>query len=98
MTDHTNPEHNKLRAIADKSQTVGEFLEWLGEQGLTVCRFQELTRHSDELGDYSPEGYYPARTSREKLLAEFFDIDLDKIEAEKRAMLDALQPTTGATT
>lgn len=28
------PEHDKLRAISDKSQAIGEFLEWLQDCGL----------------------------------------------------------------
>jgi hypothetical protein len=31
----------------------------------------------------------PLRVTREKLLAEFFEIDLNKVEEERRAMLDA---------
>lgn len=35
--------------------------------------------------------YTPAHKSIEQILAEYFDIDLAKIEAEKRAMLEALR-------
>ena len=85
------PEHDKLRAVKDESQGIGAFLEWLREEGLTVCRFQQLVRHSGELGDYSPEGYYPTRDGTEKLLARYFEIDLDKLESEKHAMLYGLR-------
>ncbi|KKN06340.1 hypothetical protein LCGC14_1078360 [marine sediment metagenome] len=37
------------------------------------------------------EGYYPDHRGVEKLLAEYFDIDLGKIEKEKRQMLGALR-------
>lgn len=36
-------------------------------------------------------GYQPLHTSTEALLAEYAGIDLKKIDAEKRAMLDALR-------
>ena len=34
-------------------------------------------------------------TSFEKLLAEYFEIDLDKVEDERRAMLDGLRNASG---
>lgn len=71
------PEHEKLKLIKDKSQAIGEFLEWLGaEKGLHVAQW--ISEHR----------LMPANYSTEKLLAEFFDIDLDKLEDEKRAMIE----------
>ncbi len=35
--------------------------------------------------------YWPFRMATNKLLAEFFHIDLDKLEDEKLAMLEALR-------
>ena len=40
---------------------------------------------------YTPEGFYPVRQNIESLLAEYFGIDRDKLEAEKREMLSALR-------
>ena len=34
----TYPEHEKLRAVKDRSQTIGEFVEWLEDQGTVHCR------------------------------------------------------------
>lgn len=34
------PEHEKLRAISDKSQAIGEFLEWLETGGLDSPKAQ----------------------------------------------------------
>lgn len=72
------PVHEKVLAVREQSQAIGEFLEWLGaEKGLHVAQW--MTEHEMQ----------PASYSAEKLLAEFFDIDLDKLEAEKRAILEA---------
>jgi hypothetical protein len=82
MNDY--PEHDKLSAVKDKSQTIGEFLEWLDyEKNYSVC---SLTEGRNGGGEYSP-----IFTSTEKLLAEFFNIDLNKLEKEKRKMLDELR-------
>lgn len=73
------PEHEKLKAIQPKSQAIGEFLEWAGEQGMA------LASYGDERGDR--ETLFHVSRSKENLLAEFFEIDLKKLEAEKEAIL-----------
>ena len=83
MSDH--PEHEKLAAIKDKSQTIGEFLEWLPTQGITLCTYYYGRKKGDD------GGYCPAAASTTALLAKFFDIDLDKLESEKQQMLDSLR-------
>ena len=73
------PECDKMRAVKEKSQAIGEFLEWLhSEKDITLCRLE---------GNYD---YRIINISTEKLLAEFFDIDLNKVEEEKRAILNLL--------
>lgn len=79
------PEHEKLRAIQEQSQTIGHFLEWLAvEKDVMLCKADP-----EYTGDRSP--FWPIRKSREKLLADYFGIDLKKIEQEKQAMLDKLR-------
>lgn len=74
------PEHEKLSAISDKSQTCGEFIDWLIEHDYHLCQ-------PDTTGRY----FWPTHTPLTKLLAEFFEIDLDKIEAEKRQMIEEMR-------
>lgn len=69
-------ELEKLHTVADESQKIGAFLEWLGNQGIV-------------LGCWRGDELYPERLSIEKLLASYFEIDFDQVEREKRAMLDA---------
>ncbi len=78
------PEHDKLREISDKSQIIGEFLDWMSyEKHIVRARWGE-----DEDGD---DVLLVDNESIEGLLAEFFGIDRDKIEAEKLAMLETLR-------
>lgn len=125
------PEHEKLSAVKDQSQRIGEFLEWLMDEKKVELAFWH--KHSEQCdgfnadtGEIEPEyecgnkkhdsgemkhdfGMYgchpkrsfgcdmpcqtlsPFRATKEKLLAEFFEIDLEKLENEKRAMLDSLR-------
>lgn len=80
------PESDKLHAVAKYSQAIGEFVnDWLPTQGIYLAEY------------FKPEGYLgderlvPTHRSIQDLLAEYFEIDQGKLEAEKRAMLDALR-------
>ena len=79
----TYPEHEKLAKVSDKSQVIGEFCDWLSEQGIMFSRYDD-----DYLG-----GNFPLTVSMDiqRRLAEFFDIDRKKLEAEKRQMLDEIR-------
>lgn len=82
------PEHTRLSAIHDKSQAIGEFLEWLGDNGYSICEFQEARSidHPD-----ATDGFYPLHRSIQSWLAQYFQIDPAKIEREKRQMLDEIR-------
>lgn len=85
------PEHEKLNKVKDQSQAIGEFLEWLNvEKKYQVCQYVDAIGESDEDGDvvqFPVKGYLPIMERAEQLLAEFFAIDLDKLEEEKVKML-----------
>ena len=73
------PEHRKLAAVKDKSQAIGEFLEWAQEaMGLQLC-------------DYGNNGWHPSFKGSVNIMAVHFGIDLKALENEKRAMLDAIR-------
>lgn len=89
-------EHERLALVKDKSQAIGDFVGWLADKGIRLARY-----HSHSEGCY-PDNVdseeWPAcgmiesklhedYTPITKLLAEYFDIDLDKLETEKRQML-----------
>lgn len=54
------PEHEKLEAVKDESQTIGEFLEWLlSEHGVTLCRYEEEARSEADryvIAGHTPKG------------------------------------------
>jgi len=89
------PEHEKLHKVQEKSQAIGEFLEWLqGEKKYTICQYVDTIGEVDEEGysrQFPVKGYVTIMERTERLLAEYFDINLDVLELEKRAMLDELR-------
>lgn len=107
MTDY--PECEKMIAINEKSQVIGEFLEWIqsGEadnskfnRPIFLAAFAIVTTYHD-LNDVEkdfPEDEWEVgeRIMRfsyttEMLLAKFFKIDMNKVEKERRAMLEEIR-------
>lgn len=81
------PELDKQAEIINsgKAEVVQEFLDWLlEERQYTFCEPKEDSLH----------GYYLPATSYagpERLMADFFGIDLKKIDEERRALLEAIR-------
>lgn len=78
------PEHDKLKLVVDRSQSIGEFLQWM--QSEKKIRF---AKWSDEEG-----GLLDAYVDKLGLLSEFFNIDQQKLEMEKRAILEEFRQRT----
>lgn len=86
MNDYADnyPEHEKQHKIKDFSQKCGEFVDWLQkEKGLVLAVYGKRVTNADKL--------YPADPSIPQLLAEFFKVDPQKLEVEKREMLEAMR-------
>jgi hypothetical protein len=77
------PECNKILAVKDKSQIIGEFIDWLKERNIHLCTWLSGEEGEERLG-YVNEDI-------ETLLAQFFNIDLNKVEKEKQMILRDLQ-------
>ena len=84
-------ELEKMRIAQGQASTLSEFVDWLGENGYAVCKWHEHVRYSDDLGDYSPAGWFPKRESYEELFANFFLIDLKKVDKERAALLESIR-------
>lgn len=110
------PEHEKLSAVREQSQAIGEFLdtggyvlcrhqlagnngepEFVWKRGHHPARQPDMQDHVDGYASFNPEyeewddALVPAGGQIEQVLADYFGIDLAKIDAEKRAMLDSLR-------
>ena len=85
------PEHEKLKALDNANQIVGDFLSWLGENGYEVAARH---KHSDgcwgekfrECG-YRDGELAPVHRTVSQWLAAYFEIDENHLEQEKREML-----------
>ncbi len=94
------PEHEKLKKIIDKSQICGEFYEWLTQQ--KNIRLSKLHQHTSEcfdgednlICDRFHNEYYPMKVDIRDLLAEFFGIDQERLNAEKEQMIEYLRKSS----
>lgn len=71
------PECEKLKAVSEYSQQIGAFLD---EGGRTICEWNDETCQ-----------WMPLRMTMEEVLAAIFEIDLVKVEEERRLMISSLQ-------
>lgn len=112
------PELEKMSASRERSQPIGEFIDWLAGQGIFLMRSVPIVhqrwpwesrydvngkrtwgphRGPDDGVHGPPEQYERGEEavmygeSIERMLARFFDIDLNVIEEERRALLDAIR-------
>ena len=96
------PEHDKLIALGDDRDTIQHFLDWLDEQGVTLAVYGQRNGYDDpprnenrlyalREGRHPLIEKFPGRHVFEQIMAAYFDIDLDKISAEKDEMLAAIR-------
>lgn len=84
MTDNPSdpyPEHTKLGKISEESQTIGEFLD-----GSPYVLAEYVTFEGNDR-----ETLVPVQKPIQQILADWFGIDLDAIEREKRQMLESMR-------
>lgn len=107
MSDYpSTPELDKIRANSDVSQAIGSFIDWLeeearfgpqnGEGRKAAIRAQKLNKSPVRLClfDEAWDEWRPVGLRIEEMLARYFDIDLNKAEDERRAILEHIQETT----
>ncbi len=94
MSETTYPEHEKMKALNGASQTAGEFVDWMQGQGIVFAEYQTVQRTNiltgKPLADMV-ETLMPKHLNIPALLADFFDIDEAKLEAEKQEMIAGLR-------
>lgn len=66
---------------------ISRFLGHLESRGIQLSRYHDVPGHPD------PQ-LRPLHTSAQQLIADFFGIDLEAIESERRALLDRLRDQT----
>lgn len=78
------PTLDRMLEIQEQSNLCGEFLDWVLRKYTLFDRTQE---RESPFADVMGAGDY---INKEKLLAEFFNIDLEEAEKERQALLDSM--------
>lgn len=82
----TFSEHERLGEVSDKSQAIGEFLEWLNGQGIEMAHYPDRVPYGGLV-----DTLYSTNESTQAVLSRYFSIDLELISAEKEAMIEGLR-------
>ncbi len=78
------PELDKIKKVCEKSQEIGNFLDWLGSIGYYTAEYKKFDDVEDEV-------LVTTHLNREEILAKYFKIDLVKAEKERQAILDSFR-------
>lgn len=74
------PEHARQHEVLEEAQAIGRFLD---ESGYILAEYREIE-------GYREQQLMPLATPIPQILAQYFGIDLAKLDAEKRAMISAV--------
>ena len=101
MIKYELPRTRKLKAVQKESQAIGGFLEWLTcTKGIRTARYvkvwnDEIVESEEDVPEENRDEIYNQLITENldinKILAEYYGIDLNKLEQEKRAMLEELR-------
>lgn len=84
-----HPEIDKMKAVQAESQSIGAFIDWLQQNEMAICIHEDVGEYRTKME------YWPIRKNIEQILAEYFEIDLNKVEKEKVAILEDFRKRTG---
>ncbi len=92
----STPELDKLSKIKDKSQLIGEFLDWLrSTKHYEIAEWLYPNEGEEPIDSEAEKRLYPARHGNhgliEELLADFFQLNLKQIDAEKEAIYQQIK-------
>ena len=95
---HVYAEHERVSQVKDKSQAIGEFLQWLADQGIQLGKYvnDEIKTYDGDSDSFTVTHFRPHHERIEDLLARYYNIDLNKLEREKREMLAELRKRNAA--
>jgi hypothetical protein len=94
------PEHEKLKAVAAESQKLGQVLENLRfapkshwrSIALSLEEYLSESNHLYKFAVWFEANHKEQRLQPiQKILANYFGIDLNKLDDEKRAMLESMR-------
>ena len=88
----SHPECEKLNERTKEWNAIYPFMEWLQEKKIWLAHtITKREYYGEDYEDEPMETMVPIPQSVENLLYEYFDIDVNKLESERRQILEALQ-------
>lgn len=72
------PECDKWSKVVEDAKTIEEFMDFLSSKGYIICLSNE-------------HGYFPKMVSNRQIVYDYFEIDSDKLERERRGLLEEVR-------
>lgn len=72
------PECDRWGKVVDDAKTIEEFMDFLSSKGYIICLSNEY-------------GYFPKMVSNRQIVYDYFEIDSDKLEKERRELLEEVR-------
>jgi hypothetical protein len=86
------PECQKFQAVREQANQIGNFIDFLRDQKkITFAKWYTFNSENPFKPEETEDKLMPEFPDMEKLLAEYFNIDLNKLEKEKVAMLEDIR-------
>ncbi len=86
------PECEKLVKVSKESDKIGQFIDYLQSSKVVFAKWVENDDEEIPLDEILVPAYeYQSSNGINKLLAEYFGIDLDKVEKERSELLEWIQ-------
>lgn len=82
------PECEKLAKVSEESNKIGDFLEWLSSKGFVIAGYEHNIRNFEEL--VVVRGFQGS-SGINNILAEYYGVNMNKVEKERKALLAWLQ-------
>lgn len=97
LDDPATPMLDKMSVVSEKSQAIGEFLDWLQEEKeYSIRELRTLVKDRPAWNDQvEVTEWLPIRQSTESLIAEFFGIDMAQADSERRVLLERVRQQFG---
>ncbi|MNE90885.1 hypothetical protein D3C80_1884350 [compost metagenome] len=79
-----------MNQINEKKQEIGAFIEWLSEtKDIRLCTYVGTTETN--IPERAQDLWQPVPEHVNHLIAEYYGIDLEKLEQERQVMIEAFQ-------
>ena len=85
------PECDKIVEVKETTSTLTDFVDWLNSKGYKICQMEVYEGYPEDRDEDTYDKLTPITVSYEQLFADYLNIDLNKAEQERHAILEYIR-------